>query len=153
MSCRSPRGNCICSDRASSAASRLPGPSEYQLHCMVVDTVRRRWRMPGWIYTHIASGEVTHCSLHLSIWCRVYTARQPRRRPDDPAEIAPAAVKVAPQTEAPRAAPPAQGQGRSLAEATDATDLHARLHAQAPDDSLEPGIAVGARDLPTARGP
>ena len=31
-----------------------PGPSEYQLHCMVVDTVRR-WRMPGWIFTHIAS--------------------------------------------------------------------------------------------------
>jgi hypothetical protein len=25
--------------------------------------------------------------------------------------------------------------------------------AQAPDDNLEPGIAVGARDLPTARGP
>jgi hypothetical protein len=23
---------------------------------MVVDTVKR-WRMPGWIYTHIASGE------------------------------------------------------------------------------------------------
>src|SRR4051812_16425507 len=31
-----------------------PAPSEYQLHCMVVDTVRR-WRMPGWIFTHIAS--------------------------------------------------------------------------------------------------
>jgi hypothetical protein len=33
-----------------------PGPSEYQLHCMVADTVRR-WRSPGWIFTHIASGE------------------------------------------------------------------------------------------------
>jgi VRR-NUC domain len=31
-------------------------PSEYQLHCAVVDTVRR-WIMPNWIYTHIASGE------------------------------------------------------------------------------------------------
>ena len=30
--------------------------TEYQLHCMVVDTVRR-WRSPGWIFTHIASGE------------------------------------------------------------------------------------------------
>ena len=26
------------------------------MHCMVVDAVRR-WRSPGWIYTHIASGE------------------------------------------------------------------------------------------------
>jgi hypothetical protein len=33
-----------------------PSPSEYQLHCAVVDTVRR-WIMPGWIYTHVASGE------------------------------------------------------------------------------------------------
>jgi hypothetical protein len=31
-----------------------PGPSELQLHCAVADTVRR-WIMPGWIYTHIAS--------------------------------------------------------------------------------------------------
>ena len=36
--------------------SALPAPSEYQLHCAVVDTIRR-WIMPGWIYTHIASGE------------------------------------------------------------------------------------------------
>jgi hypothetical protein len=33
-----------------------PSPSEYQLHCAVVDTVRR-WIMPGWIFTHIPSGE------------------------------------------------------------------------------------------------
>jgi hypothetical protein len=33
-----------------------PSPSEYQLHCAVADTVRR-WIMPGWIFTHIASGE------------------------------------------------------------------------------------------------
>jgi hypothetical protein len=33
-----------------------PAPSEYQLHCAVADTVRR-WIMPGWIFTHIASGE------------------------------------------------------------------------------------------------
>ena len=34
----------------------IPSASEYALHCMVVDTVKR-WLMPGWIYTHIASGE------------------------------------------------------------------------------------------------
>ncbi len=33
-----------------------PAPTEYQLHCAVVDTVRR-WIMPGWIFTHIASGQ------------------------------------------------------------------------------------------------
>jgi hypothetical protein len=33
-----------------------PAPSEYQLHCAVVDTIRR-WLMPNWIFTHIASGE------------------------------------------------------------------------------------------------
>jgi hypothetical protein len=33
-----------------------PSASEYQLHCAVVDTVRR-WIMPRWIFTHIASGE------------------------------------------------------------------------------------------------
>ena len=33
-----------------------PAPSEYALHCAVVDTIRR-WIMPDWIYTHIASGE------------------------------------------------------------------------------------------------
>jgi hypothetical protein len=33
-----------------------PSPSEYQLHCAVVDVVRR-WIMPNWIFTHIASGE------------------------------------------------------------------------------------------------
>jgi hypothetical protein len=33
-----------------------PSPSEYQLHAAVIDVVRR-WVMPGWIYTHIASGE------------------------------------------------------------------------------------------------
>jgi hypothetical protein len=33
-----------------------PSPGEYQLHCAVADVVRR-WPMPGWIYTHIASGE------------------------------------------------------------------------------------------------
>jgi hypothetical protein len=33
-----------------------PAPSECQLHCAVADTVRR-WIMPGWIFTHIASGE------------------------------------------------------------------------------------------------
>jgi hypothetical protein len=33
-----------------------PTASEYQLHCTVVDTVRR-WRTPGWIFTHIASDE------------------------------------------------------------------------------------------------
>jgi VRR-NUC domain-containing protein len=33
-----------------------PSPTEYQLHCAVVDTVKR-WIMPGWIFTHIASGE------------------------------------------------------------------------------------------------
>ena len=26
----------------------LPGPTEFQLHCMVADTVTR-WRMPGWM--------------------------------------------------------------------------------------------------------
>ncbi|MET4720770.1 hypothetical protein ABIF63_004876 [Bradyrhizobium japonicum] len=36
--------------------TRPPAPSEYQLHCAVVDTVRR-WIMPHWIFTHIASGE------------------------------------------------------------------------------------------------
>ena len=34
----------------------LPGPSEYQLHCMVVDTVKR-WRAAGWIFMHPAAGE------------------------------------------------------------------------------------------------
>jgi hypothetical protein len=33
-----------------------PSPSEFQLHCAVVDVVRR-WIMPQWIFTHIASGE------------------------------------------------------------------------------------------------
>ena len=33
-----------------------PARTEYQLHCAVVDTVRR-WIMPGWIFTHIASGQ------------------------------------------------------------------------------------------------
>ena len=33
-----------------------PSASEYQLHCAVVSTIRR-WMMPGWIFTHIASGE------------------------------------------------------------------------------------------------
>ena len=33
-----------------------PAPSEYQLHCAVVDTVKR-WIIPGWIFTRIASGE------------------------------------------------------------------------------------------------
>ncbi|MBR1237871.1 VRR-NUC domain-containing protein [Bradyrhizobium sp. AUGA SZCCT0182] len=33
-----------------------PAASEYQLHCAVADTVKR-WIMPGWIFTHIASGE------------------------------------------------------------------------------------------------
>jgi hypothetical protein len=33
-----------------------PSASEYQLHCAVVDSVRR-WILPGWIYTHTASGE------------------------------------------------------------------------------------------------
>jgi hypothetical protein len=32
------------------------GPSEFQLHCAVADTVRR-WIMPNWIFTHIANGE------------------------------------------------------------------------------------------------
>jgi hypothetical protein len=34
--------------------SEPPAPSEYQLHVAVVDVVKR-WRMPGWRYTHIAS--------------------------------------------------------------------------------------------------
>jgi len=34
----------------------MPAPSEFQLHCAVVDTVKR-WIMPRWIFTHIASGE------------------------------------------------------------------------------------------------
>ena len=33
-----------------------PQPSEYQLHVAVVDTVRR-FIQPGWLFTHIASGE------------------------------------------------------------------------------------------------
>jgi hypothetical protein len=33
-----------------------PAPSEFAVHCLVVDTVKR-WIMPGWIFTHIASGE------------------------------------------------------------------------------------------------
>ena len=33
-----------------------PAPSEFSLHCAVVDTVKR-WINPGWIFTHIASGE------------------------------------------------------------------------------------------------
>ncbi len=33
-----------------------PAASEYQLQCAVVDAIRR-WMMPGWIFTHIASGE------------------------------------------------------------------------------------------------
>jgi hypothetical protein len=33
-----------------------PAPSEYQLHVAVADTVRR-WLNPGWIFTHVASGE------------------------------------------------------------------------------------------------
>jgi hypothetical protein len=36
--------------------SAAPAPSEYQLHCAVVDTVKR-WILPGWIFSHIASGE------------------------------------------------------------------------------------------------
>jgi hypothetical protein len=35
---------------------RSNGATEYQLHCAVVDTIRR-WILPGWIYNHIASGE------------------------------------------------------------------------------------------------
>jgi hypothetical protein len=35
---------------------RSNGATEYQLHCAVIDTIRR-WILPGWIYTHIASGE------------------------------------------------------------------------------------------------
>src|SRR4029077_1805109 len=33
-----------------------PSASEFQLQCAVVDTVRR-WINPGWIWTHIPSGE------------------------------------------------------------------------------------------------
>jgi hypothetical protein len=33
-----------------------PSPSEYQLHCAVVGVVTR-WKNPGWIFCHFASGE------------------------------------------------------------------------------------------------
>jgi hypothetical protein len=33
-----------------------PAPSEFALHCAVADTIRR-FIMPGWRWTHIASGE------------------------------------------------------------------------------------------------
>ena len=33
-----------------------PASSEYQLHCAVVDTIKR-WIMPGWLFMHPASGE------------------------------------------------------------------------------------------------
>ena len=33
-----------------------PAASEYQLHCAVVDTIKR-WIMPGWLFMHPASGE------------------------------------------------------------------------------------------------
>jgi len=33
-----------------------PSATEFELHCLVVDTVRR-WIMPGWCWTHIPSGE------------------------------------------------------------------------------------------------
>jgi hypothetical protein len=36
--------------------SPLPRVKEYELHCMVADTLRR-WCNPHWRYTHIASGE------------------------------------------------------------------------------------------------
>ena len=42
-------------DRRSAESGRT-GETEYQLHCAAVDTIRR-WILPGWIYTHIASGE------------------------------------------------------------------------------------------------
>jgi hypothetical protein len=41
---------------AQAAREAPPAPSEYQLHCAVVDTLPR-WINPGWIFTHIASGE------------------------------------------------------------------------------------------------
>ena len=41
--------------RQRGTVSSVPA-TEFQLHCAVADTVRR-WIMPGWIFTHIASGE------------------------------------------------------------------------------------------------
>jgi len=35
---------------------RPPSAKEFALHCMVADTVRR-FILPGWVFTHIASGE------------------------------------------------------------------------------------------------
>jgi hypothetical protein len=54
--CRSPRGSCNLFKSRRQRGALPPAPSEYQLHCAVVDTVKR-WIMPGWIFTHIASGE------------------------------------------------------------------------------------------------
>ena len=34
----------------------LPRSSEFELHCMVADALRR-WCSPWWIYTHMPSGE------------------------------------------------------------------------------------------------
>jgi len=34
-----------------------PPPLEFVLQCMVADTLRR-WATPGWLWTHVASGEL-----------------------------------------------------------------------------------------------
>lgn len=36
--------------------TKLPPPKEFNMHCMVADTVRR-WILPGWIWTHFPAGE------------------------------------------------------------------------------------------------
>lgn len=37
--------------------TKAPAPSELQIHCMVIDDLRR-WATPGWLYVHYPSGEL-----------------------------------------------------------------------------------------------
>jgi hypothetical protein len=43
-------------DKRQRGTASKSGCSEFALHCAVADVVRR-WIMPQWIFTHIASGE------------------------------------------------------------------------------------------------
>jgi hypothetical protein len=51
-----PAARQLASVQVAPGGTAAPLATEYQLHCAVADTIRR-WIMPGWIYTHIASGE------------------------------------------------------------------------------------------------
>jgi hypothetical protein len=46
----------LLKSRRSSRGKAQPGPSEFQMQCMVADTLAR-WLSPGWFYSHIGHGE------------------------------------------------------------------------------------------------